>query len=101
VILLPITVSASGKKKFKVSKRFDQRHQRIAKAGGLALHNVVPVGNQTQRDSGRQDGELPDRNRGLGLSCGTGAPSRVDDSPRSDTVRRGWREDETLGESFG
>jgi hypothetical protein len=86
VILLPITVSASGKKKFKVSKRFDQRYQRIAKAGGLTLHNVVPVGDQTQRDSGRQDGELPDRNRGLGLGRGTSAPSRVDDSPRSDTV---------------
>jgi hypothetical protein len=52
----------------------------------LTLHDVVTVGNETDRDGQGEDGELPDGDRGLGRSGSTSGPGRVDDSPWSDGV---------------
>lgn len=50
------------------------------------LHDVVAVGDETERQGGGQNSELPDGDRSLGLGGVTGAPGRVDDSPGSDSV---------------
>jgi len=50
------------------------------------LHDVVTVGDETERQCGGKNSQLPDRNRCLGLSGVTGGPGRVDDSPGTDGV---------------
>jgi len=50
------------------------------------LHDVVSVGDETDRDGSGKDSELPDGNGGFSLSGGTGRPSTVDNSPRTDRV---------------
>jgi hypothetical protein len=50
------------------------------------LHDVVTVGDETKRQSGRQDSQLPDRNGSLGGGGFAGVPCTVDDSPGTDSV---------------
>ncbi len=50
------------------------------------LHDVVTVGDQTKRKSGREDSKLPDGDGSFGLSGITGVPGRVDDSPGTDSI---------------
>lgn len=50
------------------------------------LHDVVTVGDESKRQSSREDSQLPDGDGSLGLGSVTSAPGRVDDSPRTDSV---------------
>jgi hypothetical protein len=50
------------------------------------LHDVVAVGDETERQRGGQDSELPDGHGRLGLCCVAGGPGRVDDGPGADSV---------------
>lgn len=50
------------------------------------LHDVVSVGDQTERQSGGENSKLPDGYGSLGLGGVTGVPGRVDDSPWADGV---------------
>jgi hypothetical protein len=73
------------------------------------LHDVVAVGDETERQGGRQDSKLPDRDRSLGLGGVTSVPCRVDDSPGTDSVtdivgavsERGSAGSENLDEGVG
>lgn len=50
------------------------------------LHDVVAVSDETDRDGGRQDGKLPDRNGCLGSRRVTRVPCAKNNGPRSDRV---------------
>jgi hypothetical protein len=50
------------------------------------LHDIVSVGDQTERQGSGENSQLPDGDRGLGLGGVTGGPGRVDDSPGTDSV---------------
>ena len=50
------------------------------------LHDVVTVGDETERQGGGKDSKLPDGDGSLGAGSLAGVPSAVDDSPRSDSV---------------
>jgi len=50
------------------------------------LHDVVTIGDETERNGGRENSELPDWDRLLGGSCVTSLPCRVDDGPWTDRV---------------
>ena len=50
------------------------------------LHDVEAVGDETNRDTSGENGDLPDRDGKLGLGGVTGRPGRVDDGPRTDRV---------------
>ena len=52
----------------------------------LTLHDIIPISQQTNRNSSRQNSKLPQRNRRLGLGRITSRPSRVNDSPRTNRV---------------
>jgi hypothetical protein len=75
----------------------------------LTLHDVVAVGDETERDHQRENGELPDGHGSLGRSSVTGRPARVDDGPGTDGVtnvvstvgERGGASGENLDERVG
>src|SRR5690349_8946147 len=50
------------------------------------LHDVVTVGDETERQSGGEDSQLPEGHIGLGLRSVAGVPCRVDDRPGTDSV---------------
>lgn len=50
----------------------------------LTLHDVVTVGDETERDGGRKDGELPDGDLGFGSLGASSGPGGVDDRPGAD-----------------
>lgn len=50
------------------------------------LHDVVAVGDETERQGGGEHSQLPKRDGSLGCSSVTGVPGRVDDSPGTDSV---------------
>lgn len=50
------------------------------------LHDVVAIGDETKRDGGRENGELPDWDRSLRLGSVASVPGTVDDSPGTDRV---------------
>ena len=54
--------------------------------GKLTLHDVVAVGDETERDHQGEDGELPDWDGSLGRCGVAGRPAGVDDGPGTDGV---------------
>ena len=50
------------------------------------LHDVVAVGDETKRQGSRKNGKLPHGHGSLRLGSVSGVPSRVDDSPRTNSV---------------
>lgn len=50
------------------------------------LHDVVSIGNEPETDSEGHDGDLPERNIGLGGDGLTGGPGTVHTSPDSNSI---------------
>ena len=77
--------------------------------GKLTLHDVVAVGDETERDHQGEDGELPDWDGSLGRCGVAGRPAGVDDGPGTDGVadvvgavgERGGASGENLDERVG
>lgn len=60
--------------------------KRLEKLDVLTLHDVVTIGDETDRDGERENGNLPERDGSLGSSSAASGPSTIDDSPRTDRV---------------
>jgi hypothetical protein len=73
------------------------------------LHDVVAIGDQTKRQGGGEDSQLPDGDGSLGLGGVTGVPGRIDDGPGTNSVtnvvgtvgERGSAGSEDLDEGVG